>query len=461
MSPMARLHWAALLAALYSIVLLLPHGASAQEGLESLAHGYLADMFSQQSSSVFDVLGDLNGRKLTQNPKSPALNPQFSATMEDLVKPNGYPLLAYEVPTRDGFILTMYRIPYGRYRNNKPGKRPLVLLHHGVTLASNCFVCLNANESSAFMLADAGFDVWMANTRGNTYSRGNLKYRAQDPKYWYFGLDELALIDLPTQIDFMLSSTGAKKTAFVGHSQGCSLIYMLLAKMTEYNDKISVVAQWGPVAFVKYFRSPLLKRMAAIRGDQILKNMQWGEFLWNRIISPLYLGACKAYNGDEDCARILAYTFYGASMFITPDDYFTISTGWPSSVSTRNLEHWAQNWRFNGYEMRMYDFGTDCAKADQGIPFYESCNQRKYGQNSPPVYNLTNIRAPIAVFSGGYDVMAVPEDFSEVRRRLRPGVLVAHYQYPQYGHMDFVWDRNAKHLPDMADLFFRYSPGTF
>lgn len=65
----------------------------------------------------------------------------------------------------------------------------------------------------------AGFDVWMANTRGNTYSRGNLKYRAQDPKYWYFGLDELALIDLPTQIDFMLSSTGAKKTAFVGHSQ--------------------------------------------------------------------------------------------------------------------------------------------------------------------------------------------------------------------------------------------------
>lgn len=75
---------------------------------------------------------------------------------------------------------------------------------------------------------------------------------------------------------------------------------------------------------------------------QILKNMQWGEFLWNRIISPLYLGACKAYNGDEDCARILAYTFYGASMFITPDDYFTISTGWPSSVSTRNLEHWAQ-----------------------------------------------------------------------------------------------------------------------
>lgn len=65
------------------------------------------------------------------------------------------------------------------------------------------------------------------------------------------------------------------------------------------------------------------------------------------------------------------------------------------------------------------------------------------------------------MMTGGYDVMAVPEDFSEVRRRLRPGVLVAHYQYPQYGHMDFVWDRNAKHLPDMADLFFRYSPGTF
>lgn len=62
----------------------------------------------------------------------------------------------HKVLTKDGYILTMYRIPHGKYRNTKPGPRPVVLLQHGVTLASNSFVLLNANESMAFILADAG-----------------------------------------------------------------------------------------------------------------------------------------------------------------------------------------------------------------------------------------------------------------------------------------------------------------
>ena len=64
-----------------------------------------------------------------------------------------------------------------------------------------------------------GFDVWMANSRGNTYSRRHQTLSPEDIEFWRFSIDELALIDLPTQIDFLLNATGAKKTAFVGHSQ--------------------------------------------------------------------------------------------------------------------------------------------------------------------------------------------------------------------------------------------------
>jgi hypothetical protein len=32
----------------------------------------------------------------------------------------------------------------------------------------------------------------------------------------------------------------------------------------------------------------------------------------------------------------------GPSIFITPDDYVSIATTWPSSVGSRNLVHWAQ-----------------------------------------------------------------------------------------------------------------------
>jgi hypothetical protein len=42
-------------------------------------------------------------------------------------------------------------------RNNQPGvKKPVAFLAHGVTLASDSFAILNVNESSAFILADAG-----------------------------------------------------------------------------------------------------------------------------------------------------------------------------------------------------------------------------------------------------------------------------------------------------------------
>jgi predicted alpha/beta hydrolase len=72
----------------------------------------------------------------------------------------------------------------------------------------------------------AGFDVWMSNTRGNTYSRGHLVYKEWQPEYWYTSIDTLALKDLPAMIDYTLNKTGAKKVAYVGHSQvraGCAV----------------------------------------------------------------------------------------------------------------------------------------------------------------------------------------------------------------------------------------------
>lgn len=61
--------------------------------------------------------------------------------------------------TPDGWVLNMFRIPHGKYRHASPGPRPVVLLHHGITLDSACFVPLGANQSLALILADAGASV--------------------------------------------------------------------------------------------------------------------------------------------------------------------------------------------------------------------------------------------------------------------------------------------------------------
>lgn len=73
-----------------------------------------------------------------------------------VVDKSGYPLENHKVVTKDKYILNMYRIPHGKHRHMDMGPKPVVLLQHGVTLSSNSFVLLNANESMAYILADAG-----------------------------------------------------------------------------------------------------------------------------------------------------------------------------------------------------------------------------------------------------------------------------------------------------------------
>ena len=39
---------------------------------------------------------------------------------------------------------------------------------------------------TAYMLADLGYDVWLGNARGNTYSRSHVNITADDPEFWKF-----------------------------------------------------------------------------------------------------------------------------------------------------------------------------------------------------------------------------------------------------------------------------------
>jgi lysosomal acid lipase/cholesteryl ester hydrolase len=39
---------------------------------------------------------------------------------------------------------------------------------------------------AGYLLADAGYDVWLGNARGNTYCRRHVKLTAQNKKFWDF-----------------------------------------------------------------------------------------------------------------------------------------------------------------------------------------------------------------------------------------------------------------------------------
>ncbi|EFJ51784.1 hypothetical protein VOLCADRAFT_56661, partial [Volvox carteri f. nagariensis] len=161
----------------------------------------------------------------------------------------GFPLETHHVLTYDGYILNCFRIPYGRAG---PGtaKRPPVLLIHGISLASTSWVVNGPDESLAFFLADRGYDVWLANTRGNIFSREHVRYSDKQTEFWNFALDEMAEIDLPVIIHYMKNVTGMPKVGIVGHSQGCTIPLMTLSSQTNLTDSVGVVISLGPSVFI-------------------------------------------------------------------------------------------------------------------------------------------------------------------------------------------------------------------
>lgn len=81
------------------------------------------------------------------------------------------------------------------------GKRinkPVIMMTHGIVDSSDSFIINVPEKAPAFVAAAAGYDVWVANLRGNNYSR---KHVSLDPDhdlaYWQHSWSEIGKYDIP------------------------------------------------------------------------------------------------------------------------------------------------------------------------------------------------------------------------------------------------------------------------
>jgi lysosomal acid lipase/cholesteryl ester hydrolase len=66
-------------------------------------------------------------------------------------------------------------------------------------------------------LADAGYDVWLNNSRGNEFSQGH-ETRRNSLDFWDYSFDSMADNDLPAVVDYVLGESGREELNYVGHS---------------------------------------------------------------------------------------------------------------------------------------------------------------------------------------------------------------------------------------------------
>ncbi|WFD35955.1 sterol esterase [Malassezia cuniculi] len=170
---------------------------------------------------------------------------RLSERMEYYAEYWGYKCEEHEIVTAGGWILKAYRISDPR-RGNRRGYP--VVLQHGI-LCTSLFFFTAEERSLGFWLVDQGFDVWATNIRSN-YGAGHVKYNRWDPRFWAWGVHELA-DDLVDVVNYVVDASGYRQVAYVGHSQGTGSMFLSLATgyHPELGYKLSSFTALGPAVY--------------------------------------------------------------------------------------------------------------------------------------------------------------------------------------------------------------------
>ncbi|XP_007537843.1 lipase member M isoform X2 [Erinaceus europaeus] len=354
------------------------------------------------------------------------VDPEAFMNVSEIIRHKGYPCQEYEVTTEDGYILSVNRIPQGLMQL-KAGPRPVVFLQHGLLGDASNWISNLPNNSLGFILADAGYDVWMGNSRGNTWSRKHQSLSTDQDEFWAFSYDEMARFDLPAVINFILQKTGQEKIYYVGYSQGTTMGFIAFSTMPELAQKIKTFFALAPIATVKYAKSPGTRFL--LLPDIMLTGL-FGkqEFLYQtRFLRQYIIYLCGQVIIDQICGNVMLLLggFNSNNMNMSRANVYVAHS--TAGTSVQNILHWSQ--AVNSGELRAFDWGSEIK------------NLEKSNQPTPLRYRVRDMTVPTAMWSGGQDWLSNPEDVKALLSEVAN--LVYHKSIPEWAHVDFIWGLDA------------------
>ncbi|KAL6136974.1 hypothetical protein ACLB2K_062269 [Fragaria x ananassa] len=210
------------------------------------------------------------------------------------------------------------------------------------------------DQALAFILADKGYDVWLANARGTKASRGHNSLSTYDPTYWEWTWDQLAAYDLPAFFNYVNNQTG-QKVHYVGHSLGTLSVLAALSQQ-KLSNTLRSAALLSPVAYLNQITTLLIQSFARTYAANGLYAIGLRDF------PPVGPNCC-----------------------LTPtSSYLVFQQHILQSTSTKNMVHLSKMIRRG--TITMFDY------------IFPVINMQRYNQLTPPVYNMGSIPKDVPLF---------------------------------------------------------------
>eukprot|EP01135_Chromosphaera_perkinsii_P011369 Nk52_evm14s2391 gene=Nk52_evmTU14s2391 len=352
-------------------------------------------------------------------------SPVYDMTTTEMCRFYGYPVEEHIVITEDGYILTLHRIPRGKQRSASMGlirsatsDRPAVFIQHG--LLQNSEVWVTHKDSLAFQLADAGYDVWMGNNRGNRYSCKHIKLKTSEYAFWNFSLDEYAMFDVPANLKYVMSKAQKDSVSYVGFSQGTAQAFAAFSTDPELAEKVNLFVALAPAARAKGLNSWFLKSFLDCAPDSFFlifghKAILPSALFWRNITSRSFF--VRLIDGSV----YLLFGWDSSSMSIERKK--VLYAHLYSYTSVKTIVHWFQIVSGNRFQMYDEDF---------------TGNAVKYHGAAPPLYPVSQMKCPVAMFYGGKDQLP---DFEWLMSQLPRGTYIQ--KVDDYEHLCFMWADSA------------------
>ena len=154
---------------------------------------------------------------------------------------------------------------------------------HGILASAWCWLVNTDGLAPAITLWEHGHDVWLGNSRGNTFGLNHTSIKVHSKEFWNYTFEEMAEHDVPATVDYILNHTqtffekdNVPQLQYIGWSQGTTAMFIGGVSSRAYttlSGEVTTVSSFletsvahfialSPVVYLEHTTSGLLKFMA-------------------------------------------------------------------------------------------------------------------------------------------------------------------------------------------------------